>query len=84
MRYFEIAKPTTDTISTATGTSNAEALTKQPKSVRPNGVETNYPIRATKWPNPTTRATGDRSPGLSEPDAERVKSREHADGSWSA
>ena len=49
MRYFEIVKPSTDTNSTATGTSNAEALTKRPKSVRPNGVETNYPIRATKW-----------------------------------
>ena len=44
MRYFEIAKPTTKTISTATDTSNAEALTKQPKSVRPNGAETSYPI----------------------------------------
>ena len=52
MRYFEIAKPTTDTISTATDTSDTEALTKQPRSVRPNGVETNYPIRATKWCSP--------------------------------
>ena len=74
MRYFEIAKPTTDTISTATDTSDAEALTKQPKSVRPNGVEINYPIRAIEWRSPTTRATGNRSPGLSVPDAERVKS----------
>ena len=44
MRYFEIVKPTTDTISTATDTNDAEALTKQPKSVRPNGVEISYPI----------------------------------------
>jgi hypothetical protein len=44
MRYFEIAKPTTDPISSATDTSDAEALTKQPKSVRPNGVKISYPI----------------------------------------
>jgi hypothetical protein len=49
MRYFEIAKPTTATISTATDTSDAEALTKQPKSVRPNGVEINYPIHPIEW-----------------------------------
>jgi hypothetical protein len=49
MRYFEIVKPTTDTISTATDTRDAEALTKQPKSFRPSGVETNYPTSATKW-----------------------------------
>ena len=84
MRYFEIAKPTTDTISTATDTSDAEALTKQPKSVRPKGVEIHYPVRPIEWRNPTTRATGDRSPGLPVPDAERVKSSEHADGSRSA
>ena len=44
MRYFEIVKPTTDTISAATDTRDAEALTKQPKSVRPSGAETSYPI----------------------------------------
>jgi hypothetical protein len=49
MRYFEIAKPTTDTISTATDASDAEALTKQPKSVRSNGVEINHPIRPIEW-----------------------------------
>ena len=32
MRYLEIAKPTTDTISAATDASYAEALTKQRKS----------------------------------------------------
>ena len=32
MRYFEIVKPITDTISATTDTSYAEALTKQPKS----------------------------------------------------
>ena len=55
MRYFEIVKPTTDTISTATDTNDAEALTKQPKSVRPSGVEINYPIRPIEWRSPTTR-----------------------------
>ena len=49
MRYFEIAKPTTDTISTATDTSDAEALTKQPKSARSSGVEKNDPIRPIEW-----------------------------------
>ena len=57
MRYLEIVKPTTDTISAATDTSDAEALTKQPKSVRPKGVEINYPVRPIEWRNPTTRAT---------------------------
>jgi hypothetical protein len=84
MRYFEIAKPTTDTISTATDTSNAEALTKRPKSVRPNGVETNYPIRATKWRTPPPGLREIVRQGCQKPDAERVKSREHADGSRSA
>jgi hypothetical protein len=63
MRYFEIAKPTTDTISTATDTSDAEAFTKQPKSARPNGVAINYPIRPIEWCSPTTRAAGNRSQG---------------------
>jgi hypothetical protein len=75
MRYFEIAKPTSYTISPATDTSDAEALTKQPKSVQPNGVEISYPSALIEWRNPTTKATGDRSPGLSHPDAERVKSQ---------
>ena len=44
MRYFEIVKPTTVPISAATDTRDAEALTKQPKSVRPSGAETSYPI----------------------------------------
>ena len=74
MRYFEIVKPTTDTISAATDTSDAEARTKQPKSVRPKGAEMNYPIRPIEWRNLTNRATGNRSPGLSVQDAERVKS----------
>ena len=44
MRYYEIVKPTTDTISAATDMRDAEAFTKQPKSDRPNGAETSYPI----------------------------------------
>ena len=71
MRYFEIVKPTTVTISAATDTRDAEALTKQPKSVRPNGAETNHPIRPIEWRTPPP---GDRSSGLSVPDSERVKS----------
>ena len=67
MRYFEIAKPTTDTISTATDTNDAEALTKQPKSVRPNGVETNYPIRPIEWRSPTTRGCGKSFPRVVSP-----------------
>jgi hypothetical protein len=74
MRYFEIVKPTTDTISAVTDKRGAEALTKQPKSFRPNGVEINYPIGPVEWRNPTIRAMGNRSLGLSVPDAERVKS----------
>ena len=70
MRYSEIVKPTTDTISAATDTSDAEALTKQPKSVRPNGVEINYPIRTIEWRSPA----GNHSPGLSVLDSERDKS----------
>ena len=72
MRYFEIVKPTTDTISTATDTSDAEALTKQPKSVRPNGVEISYPIPI-EWRTPPP-GLGNRSQGLSVPDSESVKS----------
>ena len=67
MRYFEIVKPTTDTISAATDTSDAEALTKRPKSVRPQGVEINYPVRPIEWRNPTTRGCGRSFPRVVSP-----------------
>ena len=83
MRYFEIVKPTTYTISAATDTRDAEALTKQPKSSRPNGVEINYPIRPIGWRTP---------PGLREIIPQGCQSQtlkgtrasDHADGSRSA
>jgi hypothetical protein len=67
MRYFEIVKPTTDTTSAATDTRDAEALTKQPKSFRPNGVEINYPIRPIEWRSPTTRGCGGSFPRVVSP-----------------
>ena len=45
MRYFEIVKQTIDTLSAATATSDAEARSEQTKSVRPKGVEIDYPVR---------------------------------------
>ena len=74
MRYFEIVKPTTYTISAATDTTDAEALTKQSRSSRPNGVEINYPIRPIGWRTPPPGAAGSHSPGLSVPNSERDKS----------
>ena len=82
MRYIEIAKPITDTISTATDTSNAEALTKQPKSVRPNGVETNYPIRDTKWRS-LPPGHGRSPQGRQTQTLKGSRTSEHADGSRS-
>ena len=84
MRYFEIVKPTTDTISAATDTRDAEALIKQPKSFRPNGVEINYPIRPIEWRSPT-RGCGKSFPRVVSPRTLKgTRASEHADGSRSA
>ena len=84
MRYIEIAKPTTDTISTATDTSDTETLTKQPKSVRPNGVETNNPIRAIEWRSPPPGPREIVPQGRQTQTLKGSRASEHADGSRSA
>ena len=80
MRYFEIVKQTIDTLSAATATSDAEDRSEQTKSVRPKGVERDYPSAPLNGATPPPGLREIVPQGCQVLDAERVKSSEHADG----